>query len=102
MTEQAETTQLRRYELNPGSGVDFVAWWAALVPKLRVEYGFTIEFALLNREIDEFTWAVSYPGDEAAFREAEGRYNDDPRRTEAFKTAPPLRTQHIAFVARAV
>ncbi|WP_460773045.1 NIPSNAP family protein [Microbacterium sp. GXF7504] len=92
------TLQLRRYELVPGGGAEFVAWWAPRIPQVRAAHGFRVVSAVLHDAGDEFTWTVAYDGDEAAFRAAEERYVQDPRRIAAFEVAPPLRRQHLAFV----
>lgn len=95
------TVQLRRYELEPGGGEEFVAWWAAWIPRVRPDHGFALEFALLDDAADEFTWAVSFEGTEDEFRAADARYAEDPRRIEAFTTATPLRRQHIGSLTPA-
>lgn len=96
------TIQLRRYDLLPGGGDEFVAWWASWIPEVRPEYGFMVEVALLDADADQFTWAVSFEGTEEEFLEAETRYNIDPRRLEAFTKAPPLQGHHISFVTSAL
>ena len=59
------SVQLRRYEINPGEMAAFLDAVRAAFP-IREQYGFTVEFALIDEERNEFTWAVSHDGDFAA------------------------------------
>lgn len=70
----SQTIQLRRYAINAQRADEFLSGWAAKIPALRQASGFTIEFAYLDRENGFFTWAVSTPGDRAAFEAAEQAY----------------------------
>ena len=64
------SVQLRRYELKPGEMEAFLeAVRRAFV--VREQYGFTVAFALIDEERNEFVWAVSHDGDFAA---AEAEY----------------------------
>ena len=93
------TIQLRRYELTPELVDDFIAWWTARLAPCRREAGFRIEFAYLNPEISEFTWAVSTPGDETRFLEIEAEYMQSPARAEVFDGTPKrIDKHHIRFV----
>lgn len=68
--------QLRRYRLQPGSLDAFLdAWRAACV--VRAQYGFTVEYAVADRDHDGFVWAVSAEGD---FEAADRAYYDSPER----------------------
>ncbi len=94
------TVQLRRYELVDGMMDDFVAWFPTIVP-VRAKYGFTVEWAYADRATNQFVWAVSHPGDEAAFKAAEGPYSESPERSEVFAGQPKrVETLHLAFVDR--
>ncbi|MBL5972708.1 MAG: hypothetical protein D3X82_02745 [Candidatus Leucobacter sulfamidivorax] len=94
------TLMLRRYLLGPGTADEFLAWWLPRIPPLRERAGFTIEWAYLDREAETFTWAISHPGDEAAFRAAEEVYTADPERAAAIAVAPPLREASVGFPER--
>ena len=59
------TVQLRRYEIKPGEMDDFVAAWRGVVP-VREQYGFAVAFAVIDREQNEFVWAVTHDGDFAS------------------------------------
>ena len=88
MMDRMKTIQLRRYTLVDGEYDAFVAWWQQWMPKVRPAAGFTIEFAYGLPETNEFVWAVSAPGDEAAFVEREKTYMASDARAEAFAGVP--------------
>jgi hypothetical protein len=93
------TTQLRRYQLVPEEVDAFVAWFPTVVAA-REKYGFRVEFAYLDRERNEFTWAVSHDGDfDAVFEE----YNVSPERAAAFEGQPKrVAEMQVGFVERVV
>ncbi|MGE0727138.1 MAG: hypothetical protein AB7O92_16945 [Acidimicrobiia bacterium] len=92
------TVQLRRYELVDGVMDEFVAWFGSIVP-VRTKYGFTVEFAYADRATNQFVWAVSFDGDEAAFRAAEAIYNDSPERAACFAGQPKrVEAMHLGLV----
>ncbi len=70
------SVQLRRYEIKPGEMVAFLDAVRGAFP-IREQYGFGVEFALVDEERNEFTWAVSHDGD---FAEAEAAYYASPER----------------------
>jgi hypothetical protein len=70
------SVQLRRYEIEPGAMDEFLTAVRAAFP-VREQYGFTVEFALVDEERNQFTWAVSHDGD---FPAAEAAYYDSPER----------------------
>ena len=89
------TVQLRRYELFPELADQFLAWLDEVLV-VRDRYGFQVEFAYLNRETSEFTWAVSHAGD---FDAAEAEYLTSPERAVLSEGAPVwFSTAHIAKV----
>ena len=61
--------QLRRYQLAPGTVDDFVGAWRRLVA-VREQYGFRVEFAVVDRDAEQFVWAVSHVDGFAAAEEA--------------------------------
>lgn len=98
--DRMKTTQLRRYTLVDGEYDAFVEWWQEWMPKVRPAAGFTIEFAYGLPETNEFVWAVSAPGDEAAFVEREKTYMASDARTKAFEGVPQrVALYDIRFVA---
>lgn len=70
------SVQLRRYEIKPG---EMEAFLAAIRPMfaVRERYGFSVAFALVDDERNEFTWAVTHDGD---FATAEADYYASPER----------------------
>ena len=83
-----KTIQLRRYTLVDGEYDAFLAWWQDWMPRVRPAAGFAIEFAYGLPATNEFVWAVSAPGDEAAFLERETTYMGSEGRVEAFADQP--------------
>lgn len=70
------TVQLRRYEIKLGEMDAFVAAWRDVLA-VRAQYGFTVVFAVIDREQNEFVWAVTHDGD---FASAEQAYYRSPER----------------------
>ena len=94
------TIQLRRYTLVDGEYDAFVAWWEAWMPKVRPGAGFAIDFAYGLREANEFVWAVSVEGDEAAFLAREADYMASDARAEAFAGLPQRVAEYnVRFVS---
>jgi hypothetical protein len=88
-------TQLRRYELVPGTLEDFVAWFPRVV-EARQRHGFEVVFAAADHDAQEFVWAVRHPGD---FAQAEAEYNASPERAAAFLGQPRrVSIFHVAMV----
>ena len=82
------TVQLRRYEIKPGEMDDFVAAWRDVLP-VRKQYGFAVAFAVIDREREEFVWAVTHDGDFATDEQA---YYASPERA----ALPANPADHIA------
>ena len=82
------TVQLRRYvlPLDHAEQDRWIEWWRS-VGAAREQYGFTILFALLDRETGEFTWAVGHDGND--FDAAEAVYMASPERAEVFSREKP-------------
>lgn len=70
------SVQLRRYEIKPGMMEPFLDAVREAF-KVREMYGFTIAFALVDEEHNEFVWAPTHEGDFAA---AEAEYYASPER----------------------
>ncbi|WP_100810138.1 hypothetical protein [Microbacterium sp. BR1] len=83
-----KTIQLRTYTIVDGEFDAFLAWWKEWMPRVRAAAGFDIEFAYAVRESNQFVWAVSAPGDEAAFVELETTYMASDGRAAAFAGQP--------------
>jgi hypothetical protein len=90
------SVQLRRYEIKPGAMPSFLDAVRAAFP-VREQYGFTVEFALVDEERNQFIWAVSHDGDFAA---AEVAYYESPERA-ALPTNPAdfIDVMHLGMVA---
>lgn len=105
MSDAAETRtiQLRRYELVDGVIDEFLAWFRARIVPAREALGFRIEFAYADREVNEFVWAVSTPGDAESFLAIEKTYMDSPERAAAFAGEPKrVAVHHVRLVERIV
>jgi len=85
---EARTTQLRRYRIEDGEMEPFLAWWRARLLPARVAFGFRLETALVVPETQEFVWAVSAEGDEAAFAALDAAWAASPERAAAFVDVP--------------
>jgi hypothetical protein len=63
---------------------------------VREQYGFTVEFALVDEERNEFVWAVSHAGDFAA---AEAEYYASPERAALpDNPADHIEVMHLGMV----
>lgn len=92
------TTQLRRYEIEPGKLDEFVQWFAGLVPA-RAHYGLSLDFAYADHENSQFVWSTSFDGDLDAFKEVETTYNASPERAAAYGDyKPPVKVLHVSIV----
>jgi hypothetical protein len=89
------SVQLRRYEIKPGEMEAFLAAVRSAFP-VREQYGFTVKFALVDEERNEFTWAVSHEGE---FATAEADYYASPERA-ALPANPAdfIDVMHLAMV----
>jgi hypothetical protein len=85
---QDRTVQLRRYRIVEGELPAFVEWWRTRLLPARQAFGFVLEFSLVVPETDEFVWAVSVEGDEAAFTALDAAWTSSPERVVAFEGVP--------------
>jgi hypothetical protein len=94
-----KTIQLRTYTIVDGEFDAFLEWWKEWMPRVRPAAGFAIEFAYAVRESNQFVWAVSVEGDEAAFLELESSYMASQGRAEAFAGVPQrVAVSKVGFV----
>jgi hypothetical protein len=84
------SVQLRRYEIKPGEMEAFLDAVRAAF-SVREQYGFRVEFALVDEDRNEFVWAVSHDGD---FAGAEVAYYESPERA----ALPVNPADHIAVM----
>ena len=75
-TPDTGTTLLRRYHIKPDGWDAFLEVWRRIVA-VRKRFGFKVLFALVDKEENIFTWAISHDGD---IDEAAHRYYKDPER----------------------
>ena len=95
--------QLRRYEIVPGELDAFVDWWQSTMPALRTEAGFTIEFAYVNEDANEFVWAVGVPGRLENFARVDAAYRASEARRRVFADLPErVAKAHVSFVRPAL
>jgi hypothetical protein len=89
------SVQLRRYEIKPGEMEQFLAAVRAAFV-VREQYGFGVEFALVDDERNEFVWAVSHDGD---FPAAEAAYYASPERAALpVNPADHIEVMHLGMV----
>ncbi|MCX4964911.1 NIPSNAP family protein [Streptomyces sp. NBC_00654] len=75
------TTQLRTYTVREGMLDEWVTRWREEIVPLRLELGFTIGGAWVDRERSHFVWLISYDGPET-FAERNAFYWSSPAREE--------------------
>ncbi len=97
-----KTVQLRRYELHQDLVEDFLVWWSERLVPARVAHGFEIEFAYIDRETAEFTWAVSVVGDADRFGSVEAGYLASPEREAAFAGTPAWTVTSVVAIVDGV
>ena len=57
-------TQIRLYTINRGCLLQFAEEWKEKVLPLRIEHGFEIRSATINRETSQFIWLISCDNNE--------------------------------------
>jgi len=77
----SRTTQLRTYTVREGLLDEWADKWHKLVVPLRLEFGFEIHGAWLDRERDQFIWVISYGGPES-FADRNAQYWSSPKREQ--------------------
>lgn len=75
------TTQLRTYTVRDGKLDEWVERWRSEIVPLRLELGFTIGGAWVDRERNHFVWLISYDGPET-FAERNALYWSSSARKE--------------------
>lgn len=79
--EMPRTTQLRIYTVRAGLLDEWAEKWRELIVPLRLEFGFEIHGAWLDREHNQFAWVISYDGPET-FVARNARYWASPKRKQ--------------------
>ncbi|GAA3750272.1 NIPSNAP family containing protein [Salinactinospora qingdaonensis] len=67
------TTQVRTYTVREGLLDEWVQRWREEIVPLRLEFGFTLGEAWVDRERNKFIWTISYDGPES-FAERNQKY----------------------------
>ncbi|GAA1467131.1 NIPSNAP family protein [Nocardiopsis exhalans] len=75
----AATTQIRTYTVREGLLDEWVRRWREEIVPLRLEFGFSLGGAWIDRGRHHFIWEISYDGPEA-FAERNRQYWDSPKR----------------------
>ncbi|MGA4507779.1 hypothetical protein ACQB6R_01950 [Propionibacteriaceae bacterium G1746] len=78
--EDGRIAVMRRYSL-VGDIDEFLQVWNAIVP-VRHRHGFRCLFAVLDRPMQKFTWAIDFQGQWQEFTEGQRAYYRDPERVE--------------------
>lgn len=93
------TFQLRRYDIAEGKMPEFTAWLDQTLIPVRKQFGFQIEFRLIETKANRFIWCVSLPGDEAEFLKVQDAYAASAERAAAFESFPDcIESSEIGFV----
>ncbi|OLT25140.1 NIPSNAP family containing protein [Nocardiopsis sp. CNR-923] len=74
-----QTTQVRTYTVKDGRLDEWVRRWREEIVPLRLEFGFSLGGAWIDREFNHFIWEISYDGPES-FAERNQQYWDSPLR----------------------
>ena len=74
-------SQLRIYDMKPGTMEEFAAKVDEELIPIRLDYGFTRSGPWIVEETYQYVWIVHYDG-EGTFEEVDKRYYADPRRGE--------------------
>ncbi|TDQ55405.1 NIPSNAP family protein [Actinorugispora endophytica] len=80
------TTQLRTYTVKEGLLDEWVERWRSEIVPLRLEFGFVLDGAWIDRERNQFVWTIAYDGPET-FAERNQQYWASPKR-EAMSLDP--------------
>ncbi len=92
------TTQLRRYEIEPGKLTEFAEWFKALVPA-RAQYGLTLDWAYADHDNSQFVWSTSHAGTLEEFNEVVATYEASDERKAAYGDyKPPVTKLHVSVV----
>ena len=83
-----KTSQLRRYDIQPGAMDRFLEWFSGPLMVARSAHGFHPESAYVDALENTVVWVVSREGTEAEFLAAEKIYEQSPERALAFETYP--------------
>lgn len=93
-----KTTQLRRYEIEPGKLDEFAEWFKVLVPA-RAGYGLSLDWAYADHDNSQFVWSTSYEGDLEQFNEVVATYEASDERKAAYGGyKPPVTKLHVSIV----
>ena len=102
MTEE-RTVQLRRYRIVDGELPAFLDWWRGPLLAARQAFGFVLETALIVEATNEFVWAVSVAGDQAAFARLDAAWTASPERAVVFAGVPQrVASMELQFAVPAV
>lgn len=83
-----KTTQLRRYDIQPGAMDAFLDWFRGPLMTARAAHGFLPVSAYVDGLANTVVWVVSHDGNEQEFLAAEKVYETSPERAVAFETYP--------------
>ena len=83
-----QTSQLRRYDIQPGAMDAFLEWFRGPLLEARAAHGFTAESAYVDPLANTVLWVARFNGTEAEFLAAERVYEESPERARAFETYP--------------
>ena len=70
------TTQMRKYTIKKGKMDEFVTAWMDNVYPLRLKHGFTVDYAGILEDSDDFVCLISTAGDRADWDAREAAYYD--------------------------
>ena len=78
---------------------EFLGWLDQTLIPVRKQFGFQIEFRLIENKANRFNWCVSLPGDEDEFLIVQDTYAASSERAAAFESFPDcIESSEIGFV----
>lgn len=84
----ASTTWMRRYTIDPELADEFATFVTGQVLPARAAFGFQIGSVWISTDRTEFTWFVTFDGDEEEFAAKEKAWEESPERAEVFAGKP--------------
>ena len=97
-----KTTQLRRYDIQPGEMNRFLDWFTGPLMVARAAHGFHPESAYVDALENTVVWVVSREGTEEEFLAAEKVYEQSPERVLAFESYPGTIVAKHASIVRPI
>ena len=78
---------------------EFAKWMDLTLIPVREQFGYRVEFKLIDHSNNQYVWCVSLPTDETGFLEIQSKYSESKERDTAFESSPNcIEEMQISFV----